>query len=419
MADVNPGFKPMEEFDVKGKHVLLRVDINSPIDPATKKLVNTNRINKSIPTISWLLDQGAKVALIAHQGDTLDYQNLISLQEHADILTEKLGTPVTYIDDVCGPAAQESVRQLKEGEAVLLGNLRYLCEEISTFENAVKLQPEGMLDTYLVRSLTPLFDLYINDAFATAHRNSPSMVAFQEVLPSAAGPLFFNEVQALTRVVKSPEHPAVFVLGGAKISDAFGMIEQVLSSGTADSILACGVTGHVMLMAAGTGLGVPSEKFITDRSLDVFIEPAKKYLETYPGKILMPVDLAYEKDDRRIEVSVKDLPLDEMFMDIGENTIGLYESKIRSAGMVFVNGPAGVFENQHFQSGTERLWKAIASAPGFTVVGGGDSVSAAARFTDMDDFSYVCTAGGAMVHFISGKKLPLIAAMEKAGQRWK
>jgi len=220
-------------------------------------------------------------------------------------------------------------------------------------------------------------------------------------------------------VVKSPEHPAVFVLGGAKISDAFGMIEQVLSSGTADRILACGVTGQVMLMASGIGLGGPSEKFITDRNLDVFIEPARKYLEKYPGKILMPVDLAFEKNGRRQEVLVKDLPMDEMFMDIGEKTINLYESEIRSAGMVFVNGPAGVFENQCFQSGTERLWKAIASAPGFTVVGGGDSVSAAARFTGMDDYSYVCTAGGAMVRFLSGKKLPLIAAMEKAGQKWK
>ena len=411
------GFQPMEDFDVAGKRVLLRVDINSPIDPDTKTIVNTNRIDKSLPTISWLLDNGAKLALIAHQGDTLDYQNLIPLKEHAQKLTDKLGRSVDYIDDVCGPAAQERVKNLKDGEAILLGNLRYLCEEISTFENAVKLKPEEMLDTFLVRSLAPLFDLYVNDAFAAAHRNAPSMVAFQELLPSAAGPLFFNEVSALTKVLKTPVHPSVYVLGGAKISDAFGMMEQVLASGAADKILACGVTGAVMLIASGVKLGAATDKFLSDRSLDVFIEPARKYLQEYPGRILMPEDLAYEEDGQRKEVDVADLPQEVLFMDLGEKSIKRYEEEIAAAGMVFVNGPAGVFEKDIFENGTRRLWEAIASAPGYTVVGGGDSVNAAAKFTELEDYSYVCTAGGAMVRFLSGKKLPLIADMEKAGKK--
>ncbi|MDY7029641.1 MAG: phosphoglycerate kinase, partial [Spirochaetota bacterium] len=358
MAGVDLGFKPMEQFDVTGKYVLLRVDINSPIDPVTKKILNDNRISKSIPTIAWLLERGARLALIAHQGDTLDYQNLIKMEEHADLLSRKLKRPVGYIDDVCGPAAQQRVRDLENGEAVLLGNLRYLCEEISTFENAVKLKPEEMLDTFLIRSLTPLFDLYINDAFAAAHRNAPSMVAFQELLPSAAGPLFFNEISALSRVLKAPEQPAVFVLGGAKISDAFGMIEQVLAAGTADKILACGVTGEVMLIAAGKSLGQATDKFLADRSLDVFIEPARTYLRDYSGRIITPVDLAYLKDGQRVEIDIQDLPLEELFLDIGEKTIRLYENEISSAGTVFVNGPAGVFEQEPLKKGTERLWKA-------------------------------------------------------------
>lgn len=417
MADL--GFKPMEEFDVVGKRVLLRVDINSPVDPDTKKIVNTNRIDKSLPTISWLLDKGAKVALIAHQGDTLDYQNLIPLKEHAEKLTDKLGKKVDYIDDVCGPAAQEKVKSLKDGEAVLLGNLRYLCEEISTFENAVKLKAEEMLDTYLVRSLAPFFDLYVNDAFAAAHRNAPSMVAFQEVLPTAAGPLFFNEVTALTKVLKTPQHPSVYVLGGAKISDAFGMMEQVLASGAADKILACGVTGTVMLIASGVNVGEATEKFLKDRSLDVFVEPAKKYLKEYPGRIVMPLDLAYDEGGARKEIDIEGLPKETLFMDLGEKTIKIFEEEIASAGMVFVNGPAGVFEKEIFEKGTRRVWEAIAAAPGYTVIGGGDSVNAAAKFTDLKDYSYVCTAGGAMVRFLSGKKLPLIEAMEKAGEKWK
>ncbi len=417
MTDVKLGFKAMEELDVSGKRVLVRLDINSPIDPDTKKIVNTNRIDKSIPTLQWLLDRGAKLGIIAHQGDTDDYQNLIPLAEHARKLSQKLGRKVEYIDDVCGPAAQEKVKALEEGQAVLLGNLRYLCEEISSFEKVVKLEPEEMLNTFHVRSLAPLFDYYVNEAFSAAHRKAPSMVAFQELLPSAAGPLFFNEVAALTKVMKEPVHPSVYVLGGARIGDAFGMLEQVLSSGAADRILACGVTGQVMLLASGKEMGDSTRNFIVSKGLDSYIEPARKYLKEYPDKILVPVDFAYDAEGKRQEIDADDLPAEVSLVDIGEKTIKRYEEEIEKAGMVFVNGPAGVFEKEQFAVGTKRLWQAVAAAPGYTVVGGGDSVSAAAKYTNPEDFNYVCTAGGAMVRFLSGKKLPLIAAMEKAAKK--
>ncbi|HHW31744.1 MAG TPA: phosphoglycerate kinase [Clostridiaceae bacterium] len=411
------GIRPLEALDYAGKTVLLRVDINSPIDPVTKKIVNENRIRMSIPTIKYLLDQGAKLAIIAHQGDTLDYQNLMPMEEHAQKLSALLEITVKYIDDVCGPSAQEAVKSLKPGEAVLLGNLRYLTEEISTFEDSVKLKPEEMLNTYLVRSLAPIVDCYVNDAFAAAHRNSPSMVAFQEILPTAGGKLLMNEIEALTKVMETPEKPSVFVLGGAKISDAFGMMKQVLENGTADKILAGGVTGEVMLMAEGISIGAKKEKFIKDRSLDVFIAPAKEYLNDYPGKIIVPVDLAYEKDGQRHEIPVSDLPVDEMFMDIGSKTIELFKEAILSAGTIFVNGPMGVYENKLFEKGTREIWNAIAEAKGYSVIGGGDTVSAASRFIDTKKINYVCTAGGAMVRFLSGKKLPLIEAMRKASKR--
>ena len=411
------GIRPLEAFDYTNKTVILRVDINSPIDPVTKKIVNENRIRMSIPTIKYLLDNKAKVAIIAHQGDSLDYHNLIPMQEHAEKLSNYLGVTVKYIDDVAGPAAQEAVKNLKPGEAILLGNLRYLSEEISTFEDAVKLKPEEMLNTYLIRNLAPLADYYVNDAFAAAHRNAPSMVAFQELLPTAGGILLIKEIEALTRVMEKPEKPSVFVLGGLKISDAFGMMKQVLENGTADKILACGVTGEIMLMAQGISLGQKKEKFIKDRSLDVFIAPAKEYLRDYPDKIVVPVDLAYEKDGKRCEINIEELPVDEMFMDIGQKTIEMFKKVIESAGTIFVNGPAGVYENKLFETGTKEIWNAIADAKGYTVIGGGDTVSAASRFIDTSKINYVCTAGGAMVRFLSGKRLPLIEAMKKASQK--
>lgn len=410
------GIRPLAAFDYNGKTVILRVDINSPIDPDTKKIVNENRIKKTIPTIRHLLDKKAKVAMIAHQGDTLDYRNLIPLKEHAEKLSSILDVDVQYIDDVCGPAALEAVKALKPGEIILLGNLRYLSEEISTFEDAVKLKPEEMLNTYLIRNLAPLADYYVNDAFAAAHRNAPSMVAFQELLPTAGGILLMNEIEALTKVMEMPEKPSVFVLGGAKISDAFGMMEQVLKNGTADKILACGITGEIMLLAQGISIGQKKERFLKDRSLDVFIAPAEEYLNGYPGKIAVPVDLAYEKDGQRREVMVKDLPVEEMFMDIGSKTIELYKNMIKSAGTIFVNGPAGVYENKLFENGTKEIWNSIAEANGYSVIGGGDTVSAASKFIDTKKINYVCTAGGAMVQFLSGKKLPLIEAMKKASR---
>ncbi len=307
---------------------------------------------------------------------------------------------------------------LKEGEAVILGNLRYLTEEVSTFEQAVKLTPQEMVSTYLVRSLSGLFDLYVNDAFAAAHRNAPSMVAFQQVLPSAAGPLLFREVEALTKVMSSPRRPSVFLLGGAKISDAFGMLQEVLSKKTADTILTCGVTGEVFLIASGVDLGSEVDKFLKDRSLDQFIPDAKRYLKQYPDQIMMPQDLAFEHEGARMEASTQSLPSDTLYGDIGSRTIEAYRKVLLDAGTVFVNGPAGMFEQELLSLGTRELWKALEDSRGYTVVGGGDSVSAAARFTDMNKLGYVCTAGGAMVRFVSGKPLPLIEAMKQRGISW-
>lgn len=396
--------------DVKGKTVLFRPDINSPVKNG--KIVNDNRLNATVPTLKYLVDGGAKVAIIAHQGDTLDYQNLMSMQPHAERLSEISGIKVDYIDDVCGDYALQRVKDLKEGEVILLGNLRYLTEEVSTFEKDVKLKAEDMLNTYLVRRLAPLFDLYVNDAFSAAHRNAPSMVAFELLMPSYAGPLFFKEYEALHTVMTSAKKPLVFVLGGAKISDAFGMMDKVLKDGVADKIVACGVTGVVMRLAEGKKIGATYEKWLKDRDLLAFVEPAKELLKNYGEKFVLPVDFAYEKDGERKEISIEDLPNDDaMFLDVGKKSVAIFEEELFKAGTIFVNGPAGVYENELFSYGTDKIWNAIAKSSAYSVIGGGDTVTAASKFIDLKEVNYVCTAGGAMVRFLSGKRLPLIEAM--------
>ena len=396
--------------DVKGKTVLFRPDINSPVKNGV--IVNDNRLNATVPTLKYLVDGGAKVAIIAHQGDTLDYQNLMSMQAHAERLTEISGIKVDYIDDVCGDAALDKIKSLEEGEVVLLGNLRYLTEEVSTFEKDVKLTAEQMASTYLVRRLAPLCDVYVNDAFSAAHRNAPSMVAFERLMPSYAGPLFFKEYEALNKVMTSANKPLVFVLGGAKISDAFGMMGKVLKDGVANKIITAGVTGVVMRLAQGYKIGANYEKWLADRDLLAFVAPAKELLANYGDKFVLPVDFAYEKDGVRVELDLEDLPNDQaMLLDIGAKSVGIFEDELMKAGTIFVNGPAGVYENPIFAYGTDKIWNAIANSPAYSVIGGGDTVTAAAKFIDLKSINYVCTAGGAMVRFLSGKRLPLIEAM--------
>ena len=416
---VKRNYLTLDDFDYQGKTVILRVDINSPIDPKTKKIVNENRINKSLPTIKKLTDAGAKLVIIAHQGDTLDYQNLISLKEHAQKLSQKLGKEVQFIDDVAGPTAREKIKNLKQSEILLLDNLRYLTEEVSTFENDVKLTPAEMTHTYLVRNLAPLADYYVNDAFAAAHRNSPSMVAFQELLPSAAGILYDKEVSTLTKLLKNPERPCVFLLGGAKISDAFGMMKKVLAEGSADYILTTGVTGLIMHMALGRKLGSPTEKFITDRGLEKFVEPARQYLKDYPDKLLYPLDFGIDDQGERKEITINELPVEKQIIDIGPKTIEKYQEILKRTGTIFVNGPAGVYERKIGAYGTRQLWRIIGEVKGYSVIGGGDTVASVTCLGDLSKIGYVCTGGGALIRFLSGVRLPLVEAMEKAYDRWK
>lgn len=411
------GILTLDDFQFGGKTVILRVDINSPIDPQTKRISNDNRIRKSAPTIRELAEAGARIVMLAHQGDTEDYHNLISLEEHAERLTALLGRPVGFIDDIVGPAALERVKALRNGEILLLNNVRYLTEEVSTFVNFVKLTPAQLAQTWLVRKLAPLADYYVCEAFAAAHRYSPSLVGFAEVLPSAGGRLFIEEFGALARVKETPKHPSVYVLGGARIADAFSMMRQVLSEGAADVVLTSGLTGEIMTLAKGHRLGEPTERLIEDKGLSPFVATARELLATFGDKILSPVDFAVDDGGRR-ELKLEDLPVPHLLVDIGEETIARYTRVIQGAATIFVNGPAGVYEKPVSAKGTERLWNAIADAPGYSVIGGGDSVAAGAKFGVLERMGYVCTSGGGMVRFLSGQELPVITALRRAAQRY-
>lgn len=412
MSD-NLRIKPIDDGDFRGKRVLLRVDINSPVDRRTGKIINDNRIQKSVPTIRELAESGAKLVLMSHQGDTTDYRSLISLREHAELLSDSLCIKVDFIEDIAGPEAVARIKSLKDGEILLLDNLRYFTEEVSTFEDSVKLSPEEMLGVYLVRRLAPLFDCYVNDAFSAAHRSAPSMVAFQELFPSYGGRLLIQELDALSAVTESPRPPCVYLLGGSRASDAFGMINKVLKDNSADSILTGGLVGHIFMLADGIQLGEPSAVLIKNRGYEKYVEDAKGFLSNYRDKIIYPKDVAFEKNGKREEMSLEKLPLDTSIFDIGEGTVKLYEDIISKANTVFVNGPVGVYEDEISSRSTKALWNAVENASGFTVIGGGDTVTSFTKFTDIKKINYVSTAGGALIRYLSGIELPLLKAMGK------
>ena len=406
------GIKTIDDFDVKGKTVLLRVDMNQPVNAKTETLEDITRIEACAPTVKELSDKGAKLVVLAHQGSDVEYQNYHNLRPHAKVLAALTGKHITFVPDIVGPYAQMRIKELSDGEIVLLDNVRFMAEEMTLFETTLKLTPQQMAQTQIVCKLAPLADIYICDAFATAHRAQPTMVGFPQVLPSAMGRLFEKEYGILSGILESPKRPCVFVLGGAKIQDAFLMMGKVLGDGIADTVLMGGLLANIMLIAKEVDIGKASEDFIYKKGLGDFIEQAQELLEMYGDKIVVPDDLAYVDDTRRREVDISDLPQHKMLIDIGAKTIRRYEQIISAAGTIFVNGPMGVFEQEASANGTKAVWEAISASAGFSVVGGGDSVAAANMFGVSNQVDYICTGGGALVRFLSGEELPVVRALK-------
>lgn len=410
------GIHTLDEFDVSGKTVLCRVDMNQPVDRATNTLKSTARIEACAPTIRELSDKGAKLVLLAHQGSDIEYKNFYCTRPHAKVLERLLGRPVQWIDDVCGPTARQMIRDLKDGEILLLDNVRYVSEEQTLFEMKLQLTHEQQAKTLLVEKLAPLADLYVCDAFAAAHRDQPSLCGFEQVLPSAMGRLFEKEYCVISELMASPAKPCVFVLGGSKISDAFMMMETVLGSGVADTVLTGGLVGNILLAAKGEAIGQGSLDFIYKSNYGEFIEKAKTIYAKYADKIVLPADLGYVEDGARKECKIGAVPAEICAVDVGSETAKQYESIILAAETVFVNGPMGIFEKPETELGTKTVFEALGACPGYTVVGGGDSVTAAAKYQVKDKLGYVCTGGGALIRFLTGEELPVVKALRHAAK---
>ncbi|MCI9215051.1 MAG: phosphoglycerate kinase [Oscillospiraceae bacterium] len=405
------GIKTLDDAQVKGKTVLCRVDINQPVDREKGTLKSINRIEACVPTIKELSGKGAKVVLLAHQGSDIEYKNYYTTKPHAAVLSRLLEKEVRWIDDVCGPAAREAILKLEDGDILLLDNVRFVAEEQTLFEMKLRLTHEQQAKTLLVEKLAPLADLYVCDAFAAAHRDQPSLCGFEQVLPSYMGRLFEKEFCTVSQVMEEPVRPCVFVLGGAKISDAFLMMKTVLERGVADKILTGGLVGNIFLTALGKEIGQGSVDFIMKSNYGEYIEKAKELYAQYGEKITLPVDLAWVTDGERHEAALGSVPADIASVDVGGETANIYRESIVNAKTVFVNGPMGVFEQAPSEAGTRAVWQALADTEAHTVLGGGDSITATEKYGLTDKMGYICTGGGALIRFLTGEELPVVKAL--------
>ena len=394
----------IKELGPDGKTVLLRLDLNSPIDPATNLILDDKRFREHLPTIRAL--SGSRVVIVTHQSRP-GKKDFTTLEAHAEKLEHLLGKPVTYVDSIFGSHARDSVRAMKTGDILMLENVRFNAEENLT------LKPEEAKKTHLVKRLSSMADLFVNDAFGTAHRSQPTVVGLPLALRSAGGLLMEKEVFTLSKVFSGAPRPVCMVLGGTKVDDSIDVARHVLENGIADQVIVIGVVANVFLIAAGYDIGKPSTQLIAQLKYQAEIEKAKEILARYRDRVVMPESVAVRESNRRIEYPVEKIPGDAPVLDIGMDAIAHLVQTLKKAGTVVFNGPAGVFEDADFATGTYELLKA-ASHVEFSVVGGGHTAAVIEKMGIEKDFTHISTGGGACIEFLTGKKLPAVDALEQS-----
>lgn len=389
--------KGLKDITVQGKRVFVRVDFNVPMDDQGN-ITNDTRIRAALPTIHYLIDEGAKLILASHLGRPKGKPDpKYSLAPVAKRLGELLKRPVAMAPDCIGPEVEKAAAQLQEGEVLLLENVRYHAEE-------EKNEPE------FVRQLAGLAEVYVNDAFGTAHRAHASTEGIAHHLPGVAGFLLQKEIESMGKALENPERPFVAIIGGAKVSDKIGVIENLLHK--VDALIIGGGMANTFLKAQGYAMGkslVEGDKL--SLAQEILDQGRKLQVD-----ILLPQDVVAAKEfkaDAPYRVTgVGEIAEDEMALDIGPESAGLFSERIQKARTIVWNGPMGVFEMEHFAKGTEKVAQAVALCPGLTIVGGGDSVAAVEKMGVGEQMSHISTGGGASLELLEGKTLPGVAALQ-------
>jgi len=389
--------KTVKDVDVTGKRVFVRVDFNVPIDEEGN-ITDDTRIRAAMPTIEYLTNSNAKVILASHLGRPKGEINLkFSLRPVAEKLSRLSNRKILFSSDCIGPEAAEKVNKMNDGDILLLENLRFHKEEE---EN----------DAHFAKKLASLADIYVNDAFGTAHRAHASTSGIAKFLPGVAGFLMEKEITTMGNAIENPDRPFVAILGGAKVSDKIGVVENLINK--VDCLLIGGGMAYTFIKAQGYEIG--KSLLETDK-----IKLARELMQQANAKkvkLILPVDtVAADRlsDDAEHEVlNIEEMPADKMGLDIGPKTAELFSKEIKKAKTVVWNGPMGVFEMEPFATGTRKIAQAMSECKGKTIVGGGDSVAAIEQMGFRDSMTHISTGGGASLEFLEGKELPGISALQ-------
>ena len=390
--------KIVSDLDLKGKVVLERADFNVPIKDG--EITNDNRIVQALPTIEYIIEQGGKLVLFSHLGKVKEESDKegLSLKPVAENLSKKLGKEVIFVPETRGEKLETAIENLNEGDVLLVENTRF--EDLDG-------KKESKNDPELGKYWASLGDVFVNDAFGTAHREHASNVGISTHLETAAGYLMEKEIKFIGGVVNDPQKPVVAILGGAKVSDKINVIKNLVN--IADKILIGGGMAYTFIKAQGKEIGL---SLLEEDKIDF----AKDLLENNGDQLVLPVDCKIAKEfsnDAKItEVSINEIPSDQEAMDIGPKTVELFNKELQGAHTVVWNGPMGVFEFSNFAKGTIGVCESIAKLEdATTIIGGGDSAAAAISLGFEDDFTHISTGGGASLEYLEGKELPGIKAI--------
>ena len=410
-------FLTIDDYDLSGQNVILRIDINSSINPENGDLLDDTRIKRHSATVKELSDKYARVIVLAHQSrpGKLDFVNL---EKHGERMSQIINKEIKFIDDIYGKEAIKHINNIKDGEIILLDNVRFDDEEIelSKFMNDnFDLQRKSKM----VRKLSPQASFFINDAFAASHRCQPSLVGFAEDMPALAGRVMQRELDFLGKAISSGPTPRIAVLGGSKAADSVAIAENFLQKGV-EKILTGGVVANIFLIASGVDIGKPSTEFIEKQipNHETVIRLAKELLKKYKSRIEIPTDVALNIDGKRYGTNVSNLPQNHSLYDIGIDTLVNYINIIEEAGTIIANGPMGVFEDSEFATGTNEVFSAISKSDGMTVVGGGETAMAFNQMGLADGIRHISTGGGACISFMSGETMPALEAMRRSKNKF-
>lgn len=402
------GFFTLDDFDLAGKRVFVRIDVNSPMNPETGDILGFQRFLSHVETIRSL--ENSKVVLLAHQSRP-GKNDFSSLRMHARHLERFVGRKVEFVDQLFGEEVDKRVSEMEAGDVILLENTRFYSEEIDIDGADI----DTMEQSNIVRRLSRIMDYYVMDAFPAIHRPHTSLVGFRRVKPNIAGKLVEKEIRALQIFRSGNGHPKLAILAGAKITESINVARSFLERSVVDRILVGGVVANAFLWASGMNIGKRNEDFIrkNNRNHEKLLDACKALLKKYSSKIMMPTDFILNPSEKRIEKGQK-IPDNQVIADIGLDTIVNFSSEIEKSSAIFLNGPLGMYELEQYSEGTKEVFKAVASSDVHTIAGGGHTLSALGKLGLLTRISHASTGGGALISYLSGEKMPVLEALRES-----